>query len=170
MSASETAVHEAGHAVAAILLDVPFERVSIVASDDHEGVVHLHASAVPLGEYDLDFSRERAEARIMVSLAGRAAASAAGFDAPSGCEHDDETAWTLAEWLSHDEAEAEALIAYLAIRTRNLLDAPAAWTMVQAVAEVLDDALDLDAVAVREVGAQAVQAAMDAQRDARRAP
>ena len=68
-----TAYHEAGHAIAAFELGVPFREVSIAATTDSWG--HLLSTPLRLREPDVytmsPRTRDRLERRIIVGLAGR---------------------------------------------------------------------------------------------------
>lgn len=122
-----TAVHEAGHAVAAYLLHRPFTSISVVQDDGSYGRVH---SRLPGGWFRPDIevnARTRAmiEDRVMISLAGaetEAAWCAFQPDVPQdwrqgvddGGKHDFRAAADLASYISDgDVPELDAYLEWL---------------------------------------------------------
>lgn len=86
MNEMETAIHEAGHAVATLRNGVQLGFVSIQPNDIHAGVA-THE--------ELYRNREEAEIDALIACAGYAALIAAGYDkaaASAGCDDDFEAA------------------------------------------------------------------------------
>lgn len=113
--ARATAVHEAGHIVAAVRLRRPFEYGTVVANDESLG----HVRHVPLGHWfqpDLVMdrrTRDRIEREIICAWAGPVA-EAVHRDVPGhpselpGSEHDTEMIVMLAERACGSAAETSA--------------------------------------------------------------
>jgi hypothetical protein len=107
-----TAVHEAGHVVAAARLDIPHDDATVVADESSAGSV-----TVP-GVRDA-WTAEQAQAMALVYCAGNAASIAAGYDeatASLGCGSDFENAellveqWNLAGGIEERKAAAVRLM------------------------------------------------------------
>ena len=127
-----TAIHEAGHAVAAYLLGRAFVSISIASTSTTLGAVHHRA----FGEWfrpDVDAgprTRRVAEERIMIFLAGMETERAwlrGLLDLPrdvddrvlAGARHDEECAAELAGYLCGSAEEATAYLAWLRQRVLN---------------------------------------------------
>lgn len=132
----ETAYHEAGHAVAAHLLEVRYKYVTIIPDEDSSG--HLRPFALGKGiEYSLR-ARQRLEPRIMAALAGPiAAATYRGRQNHRAAASDDHQVTQLAMALTGSSGECEAYIRWLTIRIRDMLTTETAWWMVEALAAAL---------------------------------
>ncbi len=129
-----TALHEAGHAVAAVMVGRGFYSVGITINDDRLGTTqlsYLKANARP----------ERALAEIVVALAG-IAAEIEIYGSPRGCEADirDAAQWCLrvdADFFDMLEAARKLVLKH--------------WAAIERVAAVLLDVGTLRAVEVRRL-------------------
>lgn len=156
MARRETAFHEAGHAAVALVLGYPPARASILATEDHEGVVEhsfhpdLDAMLETLSNDVFEFDSEQRtplESTVQVLAAGRLAAERAGFEGV-GSEGDSEKAWLLLERASRGEEEAEAYLHWLEARASTELRL--VWAGVEALAGALLERGELDGKALRE--------------------
>jgi hypothetical protein len=158
----KTAIHEAGHAVMACVLDRPFEQVSLADAQDREwGSGHLALPARAAGLQD-PLYRQQIESAILVGLAG-AAAEALCADDDCGMIHsfvDDYPALApgiaLLEALdgqdhspSADRASGEALTLSLWARALDLLGWN--WEAVLLLADVLNDGQEVVWPLVRDI-------------------
>jgi hypothetical protein len=137
-----TAVHEAGHAVAARALGRGVRSVTITPDADAFG----RARHYPLRAFQPDHGvdgrvRWRIEQAIMISMAGVAAQGRVSDDAErieSGSQSDRETAVNLALFVSRGEPdEAQAYVKWLGLRVGNLLAEPVWWAGVERLAREL---------------------------------
>jgi hypothetical protein len=150
-----TAYHEAGHAVAALELGFRLKRVSINEGDDHFGTCEGHEPPSWLQSDGSVNARTRSwiERRIMGLLAGSVAEKRfTGRSNPDGARQDRRCAVNLAEYVCGNDEEIEAYLAWLKIRTANLLARPERWAMVEAVAQAL---LEREAISGRQAKATA---------------
>ncbi|MFO0846216.1 MAG: hypothetical protein U0797_28200 [Gemmataceae bacterium] len=126
-----TAYHEAGHAVAALALDRPVTRVSILARRDTLGICAF-------GKAVFRPTEDWVERETMISLAGLAA------EARHTGEYDHDAAGRDLQFVRRltiqragNERQAERLERRLLSRVENLLDRPAHWAAVEAIAAEL---------------------------------
>jgi hypothetical protein len=122
------AYHEAGHAVAALLLHRPLRYVTIVP-DKERGI---------LG-YDLTPRRRTSlEREIMVFLAGEVAEEEfRGWRNRVGSRSDYAKAHSYARAICETAEEAVAYLAWLRVRTANQILGPGPWLIIEAVAAEL---------------------------------
>lgn len=159
------AYHEAGHAVAAYLLCVRFNHVSIVPEGGRGG--HLAHSRSVLHEEDWcscpdSRSRHRTEREIMVHLAGTVVDEILdNQDMYNGANAD--LVW--AQKLSENAAEAlsqevtDAYMKWLWLRVGAYLQLPWNWAAVEAIADALVEHGQLGYRRARDVIRQAVESA-----------
>ena len=155
-----TAYHEAGHAVANVVLCRPFRYVTIIPSED--GLLgHVHTGKVlkSLRErfqdrgYGWDTGRERlwVEREIMTYYAGEAAEIVLGNENEtlSGGDLGHIAGWVLGGIPG--QRERDAFVAWLWERTLNLVKNPLNWVTIEELAEDLLDKKRLSARAVRKL-------------------
>ncbi len=132
-----TAYHEAGHAAVAVWLGLRLERVELTPDHPvHSGCCREKVDdpqalslAVELGDEGV------IRPQIKILLAGREAQQKGGVDhVPDGDRQDVETALKVATLMVGCESKAEALLAQSLTETRRLLDLPAVWAGVEALA------------------------------------
>lgn len=138
-----TAVHEAGHAVAAVYLRRGFKAVSIVADDHTLG----RLTALPVGEWfrpDIVAdarTRNLVEHHTMIALAGPEAESRyrgwVDTDGLAGAEHDHECALDLVTHASGSAAEAETYLEWLRFRVLGMIRNPSWWSCIEHLADEL---------------------------------
>lgn len=149
-SALTVAIHEAGHAVMSVHEHRPFRIVSIVADEHSLGRV----LGTPVGDWFrpdvLADARTRrfVEREVAVFVAGphaelrhRGSLDDEGW--PAGSEHDLATAFDLASYMSGSDAEAEAYLAWLVERARNVLRNRAWWAAIEGLAADLVESKEL---------------------------
>lgn len=140
-----TAVHEAGHAIAAWRLGIAVERVTIIADDEALGhcvspYKHFEVSPDEWGE-------DAVRNHIVVTLAGAEAERRHCGDLPPGsCDHDHKVAVDLAMSVSGNSEQTNALLENLRLCAVELLEEN--WRHVETLAWRLleDDATDVAAV------------------------
>lgn len=160
------AYHEAGHAVADVLVRNPITRASIIADEERGSLGHV--ANRPYGEsFKIDVettlslrARERLEARIMSALAGdEALRRYLGKDAPTGwlgADGDYRAAVDLAEHVSPEPKELGAFLEWLGIRAANLFYLPWHWAAVEAIAAALLEHKVLSGPRVRQIVQRAI--------------
>lgn len=135
-----TAYHEAGHATVATWLGLKLDRVELTPDDPlHTGCCwekvddpHALRRAIESGDEDVIVPQ------IKVLLAGGSAQRKGGYDdVDGGDEIDLCTAASVARLLVGCPSEAQRLRRRLLVETRQLLDLPAVWAGVQALAREL---------------------------------
>jgi hypothetical protein len=126
-----TAFHEAGHAVAALALDRPVTKVSIVGDRDTLGICAF-------GKPVFRPSEDWLEREALISLAGLAA------EARRTGEYDRDAAGRDLHYVrkltiqrAGNERQAERLEKRMLSRVENLLDRAAHWAAVEAIAAEL---------------------------------
>ena len=142
------AYHEAGHAVVAIVREVPFKRVSIVPDDDSEGHVEftdqitgiMRRSKGEVEDFQTLRDRDMLEKSIQVCLAGDEAVRKHGGQlAPEEWEADRQHAYQFVDQLYAGEAW-QAYYDLQRIVTRNLFTWDHIWAAVESLAaELLKD-------------------------------
>jgi hypothetical protein len=128
-----TAYHEAGHAVAAVLMDVPFRRVTILPDAQCAGRVDLANVEPPI---HVKAARDHWARRICVFLAGPLAEtlySRCWQQQPISNEHTDE--FKVWEIIACFDLRAKAdRVNRLRFQTLERLRAPDVWAVVEVVA------------------------------------
>jgi hypothetical protein len=134
------AYHEAGHAVAHWAMDVPFAEVSIAAAGDTLGQMDATVPALQVkrGRQAPLEARLEVEKAIVCLLAGTMAEKKlTGRHYWTGGSHDRDNALDLAMSVTGSREEAEAFLAWLLERTRNLMEDSSHWAAVETLANVL---------------------------------
>jgi len=118
-----TAYHEAGHAVVAFALGLPYRTISIKRDTDTLGRVHFFKMPSARAEYDTSYrQRGRLEPRIMSTLAGAIAEEIVkGTAGKLGAQKDREDAAELASRFTSSSREQQAYLKWLNVRTEELL-------------------------------------------------
>jgi hypothetical protein len=153
-----TAYHEAGHAVAAVLMDVPFRRVTIVPDETFAGRVDLGkveppAHVDPFNEnWDVKAARQYWAARICGALAGPLAETLYTKcwqqQSVSDEDTDEAKAWEIADYF-YTPAKADRWVNRLRFKTLERLRMPDVQAAVDAVARELLRRKTLTAAKVR---------------------
>ncbi len=156
-----TAYHEAGHAVAAVLLRCPVESITIEPGEDSGCLGRCVLGDRPswLCPDTSGGSRARfyIERRMMILLAGRVAESKhLGRPYHEGSEGDEDKIARLAEVICGSDGEDQKFIAWLHARTVNLLSVEEHWQAVERVVAELLERKTLKGAAVRRVVEQAL--------------
>jgi ATP-dependent Zn protease len=126
-----TAYHEAGHAVAALALDRPVVKVSILADRDKAGICFF-------GKAVFRPSEDWLEREVLISLAGMAAeARKTGEYDRDAAGRDLRYARGLAIQRAGSERQAERLERRLLAKAEHLLDREANWAAVERIAAEL---------------------------------
>jgi hypothetical protein len=160
----ETAYHEAGHAVACVVLHLPFTQVTIVPEGDTLGMVSGHTSPKSLDPdaYCSQPGRQRArvEADVLSCLCGGLAflIFRGGKDdwRRDGSRWDLSQALSLLEKICGSAPETEAYLNLLRIRAEQLLRFPPNWSAVQALAEALMESKTIGSRKARKIVKQAI--------------
>jgi hypothetical protein len=124
-----TAFHEAGHAVASHMLDLPIREVNVIAEGGRLGVCKGYkcpSFSPDIDGYDNGIaapkSLVRIDREIVVLLAGHEAERRySGRRNHVGARSDNRAAIDLAYYRCGSDAEAQAYLRWLAIRTADLL-------------------------------------------------
>lgn len=151
-----TAYHEAGHAVAAVVLKVGIGRrgASIIPGESYAGVVHVRKGF--RGSPELDNSgamRLGAERRAITCFAGEAAqrkfrpSSVRSYHG----QMDRHKAVDLMSYFVGSARELDAYLKLLKIRADQFVACDPWWTAIKAVAKALMDRDRLSADEVREI-------------------
>ncbi len=136
------AYHEAGHAVMCYRQHVAFRHVTIVPEGDvslgHVATTGYPASFQPDINEDAK-TRDRVEREVMIFFAGAAAEEIAGLYDPelAGEWADNHALIDLASYVSSETEELEAYLAWLRLRTRNILSAAYLWSAVEGLVTAL---------------------------------
>lgn len=148
-----TAYHEAGHAVIAWANQIGLREASIIPNSTSGTLGHCRHATWPSFRPDTDNSlrtRRRAEMLIMVALAGSEAEKrVTGRYNHRGAESDMHYAGGLTMYLTGSAEEAEALLRWLTIRTRNVLENH--WSTVEPLADALLNEQRLNGKRILEV-------------------
>jgi hypothetical protein len=141
-----TSAHEAGHAVVAVLMGVPFRRVTVIPDETFAGRVDLAnveppAHVDPFNEnWDVKAAREYWAARICGALAGPLAETLhtrCWQQQPISDEDTDEfKAWEIAGYF-YSPAKADRWLNRLRFQTLERLRTPDVQVAVEAVAREL---------------------------------
>lgn len=141
----KTAYHEAGHAVASYVLNVPLLSATIEPEydPDYDAVAAGSVRNGPLANFDPEVesdprTQRLVMAHIIVCYAGEAAAfRLCGRHDHAGAASDYHEASHWADHLIGDEDERIPLLEWLAARARTLISRPENWRAVEAVAKGL---------------------------------
>lgn len=126
-----TAYHEAGHAVAALALDRPVVKVSILADRDRAGICSF-------GKAVFRPSEDWLEREVLISLAGMAAeAKRTGHYDRLAAGRDLRYARTLSLKRAGNERQAERLERRLLAKAEHLLQREEHWAAVERIAAEL---------------------------------
>jgi hypothetical protein len=158
---TDTAFHEAAHAVIAHRLRIGFKRVTIAPGEASLGHVVLHG--VPEWVRDELGSafrqREHVERRILVDLAGWAASEKLHGKVrdwrKTGAAGDVRSAVGFADRLVGSNEEAEAFLNWMVVRARATIRNPVIWACISALASELIKHTTLSAGRVRDIIKQA---------------
>jgi hypothetical protein len=154
-----TAIHEAGHAVLSLVLDVPVVSVTVVPSKTYSGATRhgadwervVAAALSDDGPQDVEPQDPIAIATTLVitSLAGRIAEEVIVGSVGDACKYDDDESGitTVVGRVCMTVGEGDALVEWLTVRTRNLVTAHRA--KIERVAAALLEHGTLDEVAIR---------------------
>lgn len=136
----KTAYHEAGHAVARVRLGLSIKKVTIVEKDDSYGhVAFQYPKWLKPDRMELTPSRRiKIENEIIAGLAGHATELIySGRNNWSGSSSDRDRLIDLALYITGSEAQLNAYLNWLQIRTIDFLQAPFNWLAVENVAQEL---------------------------------
>lgn len=126
-----TAYHEAGHAVMALVLGRPVQRVSVKPN-------HLRLGQCELKKGTARPSRDIVEREILILLAGLAAEARQmgqyGWGAAAG-DLRDVRSFTL--WRAGSQKQVERLEGRMLDKAEHILSQPAVWLAVERIAEEL---------------------------------
>lgn len=126
-----TAYHEAGHAVVALALGRPVQKLSIKPAERWLGRCEFHKGR--FAAY-----KDLKEAQILILLAGLAAeARHTGRYGWDGAAHDLDVVRSLLGTRAGDDRRAERLESRLLDKTEHLLDRPELWLAVEQIAAEL---------------------------------
>ncbi|WP_277957414.1 hypothetical protein [Anaeromyxobacter oryzisoli] len=144
------AVHEATHAVVAVVLRRPLHRVTIEPRGEILGRTYPGARAFSRRSLEGDPRAGRAaEAEIVTLLAARAGELSAAWHGPSGGSNDRVSAEALAARLCTTDAEWTALLSLSRIRAAQVVDRW--WRQIREVAKALEQKNTLSGPAVRAI-------------------
>jgi ATP-dependent Zn protease len=160
------AYHEAGHAVAGLLLERKFHHATIVQSDPVLG--HVQYYAWPKGfSPDTNLSptmRLRLQSAAICCLAGEAAERnffGLTDDATplnDASEKDRRAAAGYSEFIAGYGEALNAYMYWLSVRSRELIKLPMNWTQIDSVAKALLEQKTIDYKLVKQIANEAVQA------------
>lgn len=144
-SIEATAFHQAGHAVAALFHQVPFEQVSL---HPEEGLGMTLLEQCTQADWENE-PKHRQEATLIVILAGEMAEKKAAGKLSNGVGSEGARVAALLGTLEGSEEIARAYHRYLVLKTRALLDHPYVWEMAGKVAGRLLHSQTLDFVQLK---------------------
>lgn len=126
-----TAYHEAGHAVLALVLGRPVQRVSILPN-------HLRLGQCELKKGASRPSQDVLEREVLILLGGPAAEAryTGRYDWDAG-ERDLRAVRSLTAMRAASQRQVERLERRMLDKTEHLLDQPGVWTATQRIAEEL---------------------------------
>ena len=156
------AYHEAGHAVMHVLEHIPFRHVTIVPDEESSG--HVHGNPQPKSfqpEWDNSTRMERrAEALVRIDFAGQVAEQIlrGRKSWKQGSQCDLGNAVDMLCYLAGGGDTLDAYLHLLLLETRNILQQPWNWAMVEAVAAALLRRKTLSAREVRRLSKEASKA------------
>jgi ATP-dependent Zn protease len=159
-SERSTAFHEAGHAVAAVVLQKGFSYATIVPDKDKDtlGHVNYHRVGLSMDEFrrqefgiEQTINKRKVEREVMISLAGDIAERCVnGGRFHPGSTQDYHTAFDYADVLTFGNTpESEALVHRLFKVTEQLVKDH--WTAVTQVAEELIELKTVKAARIRAI-------------------
>ena len=147
-----TAYHEAGHAVAAIVHRIPFDKVTIVSTDEYLGGVFAQDPSWFRPDLNnADFrTRSFLERRVIGILAGpEAERRHTGRRGRVGAQGDYKNAVDLASYITGSFAETEAYLRWLTIRAEGFVAYGLSWHSITMLAEALLERETVSSRAVR---------------------
>jgi ATP-dependent Zn protease len=153
------AYHEAGHAVAAVELNVAFREVSIVPADGTVGhVVRSLSGAIRRSLESGTPPRRRVEAAVMICFAGEVAEHRfSGRHDWVGAERDITSALDYLDTITESSREAAAYRTLLWIRTEQLFAKDHIWAGVEALAAALMERPTINGREARGIVQAAIQ-------------
>ena len=147
-----TAYHEAGHAVAALALDRPVVKVSILADRDRAGICFFGKAAFRPSEDWL-------EREVLIALAGLAAeARQTGEYNRDAAARDLRYARQLSVQRAGNDRQAERLERRLLSKAEHLLERGSYWSAVERIAAALLRAGEISGRQARHLFDEAVRA------------
>lgn len=157
------AYHEAGHAVASVILSLPFQAVTIRALDERQQATAWPTPDAAQVQHEVGAGcawRARMQDYLTRILAGDQAEARWRLRRTRRPEwrSDRTLACDLALTLTSSPEEASALVAWLTLRARNLAAKPDVWPGVAAVATALLERETLSATEVRMLFEQEIDA------------
>jgi hypothetical protein len=141
----ETAYHEAGHAVAAFRLSVPFRYVDVIPEADRLGVLMhyqwvrseaFRLALADVGELTLR-QQDCVERHIIVTLAGGAAVRRLVPKSNVGDESDIHDAVNFAARIVGEAEVLKPYVAYMFARAEAFVHSPLNWMLIERLAEKL---------------------------------
>jgi len=155
-STQNVAYHEAGHAVAHLVMNVPMRRASIIPKENTLGFVSVQKSPrwlTHLFEFGNPWENNRATryilAAIICYMAGKIAEKKfTGRNNNLGSKSDMEMTYRLAETICFDNDEIRALLKWLSLHTEKLISKH--WESVDVLAKKLLDEKSLSAKEIRK--------------------
>ena len=163
-----TAYHEAGHAVAAILLEVKIKRVSIVPDPDGLTLGSVHHPRFGSNMHpDIDVglkARDTMEKQIIICFAGALTEKRIkGRGNWIGARHHHQVAAALSTYINSDNSTLEKHLAWLWARTESMQRQPHFWAAVEAVAAALLERKELSGDEAHAIAQAAIKAWVDAE-------
>lgn len=131
-----TAYHEAGHAVIALALGRPIQRVTIVPGKTHAGIDSLGQCQIQKGRFRP--SKDGLEDEVLILFAGMAAeAQVTGQYSTAGATQDLRGVRRWVESRASGERQVARLERRLLDKTEHMLSDPALWQAVESIAAAL---------------------------------
>lgn len=157
-----TAYHEAGHAVAAFIVQRGFRKISILEDEETLGRVLYQKWRKDFDPSVIDPERARRQiekAIVTAYAGGEAERRHTGRRNARGSRSDDETAVDLACYVIADwEEELTAFLRWLRIRSRNIVTVAQNWRAVEALAAALLDKGEVNVSEARDIIIRAMRA------------
>ncbi len=136
-----TAFHEAGHAVVALLVGRPVQKVSIIPSQNRLGSCHMSKGRSKKAQDTL-------ESEMLILLAGMAAEGrVAGRYNVAGAQQDLMMVQKLASQRAGNQRQMEKLVHRTLDKVNHMLRDQATWSAVKSIANAL---LDSESISGRE--------------------